>query len=397
MLFEEMAAPSAGARCLLVVDLDGFKAVNDVAGHEAGDQLLVEVARRLHTVVREDDLVARLGGDEFAVLVAGRTGEAEDVAQRIVDTLAMPHLVSEWTFAVGASVGVAELDMAGGQAAFRRADVALREAKKAGKGCVRLAGGDALSAEEAETDLAVAAEEGSLELRLDAACDAAGRIALMHAVPVWQHPVNGTARGQDLWGGAERFGRSAALQRWLLREACAAIAALPDDRMSVAVSLPAGHVTAEGLAAEVAGALAAAGLAPSRLVLSFTEEALMTSSAAFVPELEAVRRLGVRLCLDNYGMGHSLFALLARISLDMVRVDLAALAARDDTDRALQVLAAIVRTTTSFGLTAVAGGVGTPEIREAVRATGVDLLHGRGEPHDLTVDEVTALVPAPAG
>ena len=109
-LFQEMAArPRTSERCLLVLDLDGFKAVNDVAGHESGDQLLVEVARRLHTVVREDDLVARLGGDEFAVLVAGSIDDAEEVAERVVDVLGMPHRAGEWAFAVGASVGVAAL------------------------------------------------------------------------------------------------------------------------------------------------------------------------------------------------------------------------------------------------------------------------------------------------
>jgi EAL domain-containing protein (putative c-di-GMP-specific phosphodiesterase class I) len=159
---------------------------------------------------------------------------------------------------------------------------------------------------------------------------------------------------------------------------------------------PVGHVHADGLAAEVAAALADSGLAPSRLTLSFAEETLLTSSAALVPELEAARRTGVRLCLDNYGMGHSLFALLARIPLDLVRVDLAALAARDDTDRALLVLAAIVRTTRAFGLTAIAGGIGTPELREAVVAVGVELVQGRGEPHDLTVDDVATVIAVPA-
>ena len=96
-LFGEMAAPGDGQRSLLVLDLDGFKAVNDVAGHEAGDQLLVEVGRRLHTVVREGDLVARLGGDEFAVLVTGTLDEAAEVAQRVVDALAMPHRVADLT------------------------------------------------------------------------------------------------------------------------------------------------------------------------------------------------------------------------------------------------------------------------------------------------------------
>jgi diguanylate cyclase (GGDEF)-like protein len=395
-LFEEMATPSDDDRCLLVLDLDGFKAVNDVAGHEAGDHLLVEVARRLHTVVREDDLVARLGGDEFAVLVTGGLPEAEDVAQRVVDALGMPHRTSDWAFAVGASVGVAGVGPAGGQLAFREADSALRAAKRAGKGCVRLADIEDSPLVVPDDELATVIDEGVFELRLDAASDADGRVALLHAVPVWQHAVHGTVRGLELWTAAERQGRSLDLQSWVLRQACLAIAGLDDDRIGVVVSLPAGHVHADGLAAEVAAALADSGLAPSRLTLSFAEEALLTSSAALVPELEAARRTGVRLCLDNYGMGHSLFALLARIPLDLVRVDLAALAARDDTDRALLVLAAIVRTTRAFGLTAIAGGIGTPELREAVVAVGVELVQGRGEPHDLTVDEVATVIAVPA-
>ena len=399
-LFEEMAAESDDPRCLLVLDLDGFKAVNDVAGHEAGDQLLVEVARRLHTVVREDDLVARLGGDEFAVLVTGSLEDATDVAHRVVDALGVPHRTSDWAFAVGASVGVAELRAAGGQVAFREADEALREAKRAGKGCVRLASRPVSSAVGVPDDeLAAVVDEGVLDLRLDAACDAEGRVVLVHAVPIWQHAEHGTVRGTELWTVAERQGRAAALQRWLLNRACLEIAGLDDDRVGVAVSLPAGHVTPDGLAAEVAEALAAAGLAPSRLTLSFTEETLLTSSATLVAELEAVRETGVRLCLDNYGMGHSLFALLARVPFDLVRVDLAALATRDDTARALQVLAAIARTTRSFGLVAVAGGVSTTDIRDDVLAAGVHLLHGRLQPHDLTVDDLARLsgtAPVPA-
>jgi diguanylate cyclase (GGDEF)-like protein/PAS domain S-box-containing protein len=392
-LFEEMAAASGDQRCLLVLDLDGFKAVNDVAGHEAGDQLLVEVARRLNTVVRDDDLVARLGGDEFAVLVTGSVADAQDVAQRVVDTLGLPHRTSEWAFAVGASVGVAELRAAGGQVAFREADEALREAKQAGKGCVRLASRPVrTTVGVSESELAAVVDEGELQLRLDAACDADGRIVLVHAVPVWQHDVHGLRRGTELWTVAARQGRSAALQSWLLHQACLEIAGLDDDRVGVAVSLPAGHVTPDGLAADIADALATAGLDPRRLTLSFTEETLLTTSATLVAELEAARETGVRLCLDNYGMGHSLFALLARIPLDMVRVDMNALAPRDDTARARLVLAAIVRTTTDFGLVPIAGGVSSAEMRDDVLAAGVQLLHGRLLPHDLTLAEMTGLL-----
>jgi EAL domain-containing protein (putative c-di-GMP-specific phosphodiesterase class I) len=103
----------------------------------------------------------------------------------------------------------------------------------------------------------------------------------------------------------------------------------------------------------------------------------------------------VKLCLDNYGMGHSIFALLARVPLDLVRVDVAALAARDDTERALQVFAAILRTTREFGLTAIAGGISSPELHAAVVEAGVTLLHGRHQPHDLTAADLAALVAVP--
>jgi diguanylate cyclase (GGDEF)-like protein/PAS domain S-box-containing protein len=397
-LFEEMALsalePSLEPRCLLVLDMDGFKAVNDVAGHEAGDQLLVEVARRLHTVVREDDLVARLGGDEFAILVTGSVVEGEEVAQRVVDVLAMPHRTGEWAFAVGASVGVAELGVAGGQVAFREADAALRAAKRAGKGCVRLAHDNLASARVAESDLRAALSDGAVHVRLDAACTPDGRIDLVHAVPVWNHPEHGLVRMQDLWGAAEQQGASAVLQQWLIRTACTEVAGLPDDRISVAVSLPAGHVTIEGLAEQVADSLAKSGLAPSRLVLSITEETLLTSAAGLVPALEAARLTGVRLCMDNYGMGHSLFALLARVPLDVVRVDVPALAGRDDLERARQVLTAIVNTTNGFGVTTIAGGVATAEMLAVAETAGVALVHGRFLPHDLTIDDVAQLLDA---
>jgi EAL domain-containing protein (putative c-di-GMP-specific phosphodiesterase class I) len=291
---------------------------------------------------------------------------------------------------VGASVGVAPLSPAGGQVAFREADAALRLAKQSGKGCVRVA--DDAQAVTTDEDLATAIAEGTMSLRLDAACAPDGRIALVHAVPVWQHPVHGIVRGPDLWSGAERHGLSAAVQSWLVEHACAAVAALPDDDLVLAISLPAGHVTADGLAAQVADALDASGLPASRLTLSITEETLMTSSVALVPELEECRRTGVRLCLDNYGMGHSLFALLARIPLDLVRVDVTTLAGREEIDQALRVLGAIVTTTSTLGLSTIAGGISTADLRAAAVSAGVELLHGRHLPHDLTVDEARDLL-----
>jgi diguanylate cyclase (GGDEF)-like protein/PAS domain S-box-containing protein len=393
LLFRELGVVTDDPRVLLVLDLDGFKAVNDVAGHETGDQLLVEVARRLRTVVRDDDLIARLGGDEFAVLLSGSRADGEDVAQRVVDVMAHPFRAGGQMFAVGASVGVATLAASGGQAAFRAADASLREAKRAGKGCVRVAQ-DENALTSGGITLEAAQAEGTTSVRLDAVCATDGRIALVHATPVYEHPVRGTSRGQELWAAAERYGQTRAMHDWLLRQACAQVATLDDESLLVAVSLPPGAFPADGLAREVASALQDAGLPASRLVLSFTEETLVTSSAALVPELEAVHSTGVRLCLDGYGMGHSIWALQARVPFDMVRVDLANLAARDDTDRALTVLASIARTSSALGLISVCGGIVTAEQRDGAIAAGVGLLHGRALPHDLAIEDLAVQMAA---
>jgi predicted signal transduction protein with EAL and GGDEF domain len=336
-----------------------------------------------------------LGADEFAVHLDRTLDDGEEVAQRVVDALALPYRTGEYTFAIGASVGVATLGAAGGQFVFRQADAALRAAKAAGKGCVRVADGAAvMSSGAALADLETLTAEGNLRLRLDPAVDQGGRISVLHALPVFEHPERGPVMGQELWAGAERYGVSTRMQTWLLGEACAAAVRLGD--VSVAVSLPAGHVSAENLADEIAATLERTGLAPSRLMLSFTEETLLTASAALVPELEAARATGVRLCLDNFGMGHSLYAVLARIPLDLVRVDVTALAVRDDLDRALQVLAAIAHSATAFGIDVIAGGIGSADAFRAAGDAGVALLHGRHLPHDLTVETAAALLAAEA-
>jgi diguanylate cyclase (GGDEF)-like protein len=388
LLFQELDRPAADPRCLLVLDLDGFKAVNDVAGHEAGDQLLVEMARRLQTVVREDDLVARLGGDEFAVLVSGTLEEAVEVAARVVDALALPHRTADRSFAVGASVGVAPLRSAGGQAAFREADDALRAAKQAGKGCVRVA-------DQHETDdgldLALALRDGELELRYDAVTAPDGRITHVQARAVWLHPERGRIDGQDLWAIAEKQGLVLAVQRWGVRLATREIAAMDGD-LGLFLRLPSSQIPGDVMIAELTAALAASGLAPSRLTVTLSEETLLTSPAGLLPALERVRDSGVRLVLSDYGMGHSLFALLARLSLDGVRVAVGALAGRDDDARALQVLAAIVRTTTSFGLTTIADGIDSASLRAGAVAAGAEFVAGRVAPEDLRAADLAALL-----
>jgi diguanylate cyclase (GGDEF)-like protein/PAS domain S-box-containing protein len=398
MLFRELATLNAasGERSLLVLDLDGFKAVNDTAGHEAGDLLLVEVARRLQGLLRSEDLVARLGGDEFAVLVVGDEEAAVEAARRIVEVLAQPCRVGDRTFIVGASVGLARVHPGGGQLAFREADTALRTAKEAGKGCWRVHTADLVGQAAASRDVASALADGEVQLRFDAIAHGdTGVISAVRAQPVWVHPGLGVLPAPELWAAAERQGQTAALQQWVVRTACREAVAL-DRELLVTVDLPAGLVHADELPGEVAAALALSGLAPSRLVLSFTEEVLQTSSAALIPALQTLHEAGVRLALDDYGMGSTLWALLARVPLDLVMVDMRALDVPRHPGRSLQVLTAIERSASGFGLDTVATEVDSPEMLAAVRAGGLVSITGAVLPTGLTVAQLAVLLRHPS-
>jgi len=397
-LFQEMATltTASGDRSLLVLDLDGFKAVNDSAGHEAGDLLLVEVARRLQGLVRTDDLVARLGGDEFAVLMAGPEEAAVEAGQRVVEVLAQPYRVGSRTFTVGASVGLCRVHPGGGQLAFRQADTALGAAKQAGKGCWRVHTDDRVAQAAATSSVAAALSDGDVQLRFDTIANGdTGILAALHAEPVWVHPELGVLPAAELWAAAERQGSTAALQQWLLTQACADIAAL-DPQLLVAVDLPAGLVHADELPGEVAAALAAAGMAPPRLTLFFTEEVLQTSSAALIPALHTVHEAGVRLGLDDYGMGATLWSQLARLPLEVVVVDVRNLSVGDNQDRTLELLGAIGRSARSFDVSTVAKEISSRELLNDLRAQGLVAVSGPVLPSGLTAAQVAALLRHPS-
>ena len=398
MLFQEMATLTAdsGGRCLLVLDLDGFKAVNDTAGHEAGDLLLVEVARRLQNLLRTDDLVARLGGDEFAVLMAGAEDSAVEAAQRVVDVLAQPYRVGDRTFSVGASVGMARVHPGGGQLAFRQADAALGAAKQAGKGCWRVHSEDRVAQAAATSDVAAAVAAGEVQLRFDiVATSDTGLVTGVHTEPVWVHPELGLLPAPELWAAAERQGQNGMLQQWLLRQACAEVAGL-EGELQVGFDLPARQVRADELAGEVTAALAGAGLTPRQLVLAFDEEVLTTSSAGLIPALHIVRAAGVHLCLNDFGMGSTLWSQLARVPLDTVRVDVRGLAAPGDHERTMRVLTAIESSAAAFDVYTLASGVSSPELYEAIRAQCRMAVTGPVLPSGLTSAQVAGLLRHPS-
>jgi diguanylate cyclase (GGDEF)-like protein len=390
-LFRELTRP-AGPRGLLVVDLDGFKAVNDVAGHESGDQLLIEVAVRLSSVVRDQDLVCRLGGDEFAIVVDGSLPDAMEAAQRVVDVMALPHRAAGQTFAIGASVGVAAVGEGGGRLAFREADAALRAAKLAGKGCVRVH--DEHPSEDADA-VALALAEGRIELRWTVTGSHGERRAV-HVEPFWQHPDSGLRGPAELWAAAGREGVDAQLQTWVLDRACRETADLPGVAL-LAVDLPAGHVHADQLVDDVRRALAAAGLPAGMLSLALTEEALQTSPIALAPALHELHALGVRICLDDYGLGQTLHSHLARIPLTSVRIDVAALGGRGDDELTVRAVRAVVLAAGAFGLTTVAHGVSPGPLLDAVLAAGVHTVRTREDLQHVSLERVQQELAPQAG
>jgi diguanylate cyclase (GGDEF)-like protein len=381
--------------CVLLIDLDGFKAVNDVAGHEAGDRLLCEVADALRRGARDRDLVARLGGDEFALVVPGGPGEAIGLAERLVGLLdrsfRVPTATGEGTgpvFAVSGSIGVAELQPAEAvSAAIRQADLALRAAKAAGKNCVRSAGpaGDGIADEamrrrsQLARDLPAAIERGMLELEYQPVVGLAERRVLgLEALVRWRHPQLGTVPPEEFIHLAEDDGLIVALQRWVLGAATAALAPLLAEGrdLQLGVNISVRHLQAGCLAPDVARALAASGVPPHRLMVEITESVLMGAEDAVGADLVTLREMGCILSLDDFGRGYSSLARLARLPVDVLKMDRDFVADIERDPRAAALVGTVVELGHILGMDVVAEGVETAGQMAALRRLGCRFLQG---------------------
>jgi diguanylate cyclase (GGDEF)-like protein/PAS domain S-box-containing protein len=377
--------------CLLLLDLDGFKPVNDIAGHEAGDHLLVQVAARLRATVRDGDLIGRLGGDEFAVLVSDGLAEATALAERIVaDLRTVRPATGEGGFAAGVvfdvsgSIGVAELDPADDvSATIRQADVALRAAKAAGKSCVRTAGHAIDSAMGRRTrlarDLPAALELEQLRVVYQPIVGVAERRVLgLEALVRWDHPVLGTVPPDEFISLAEDDGLIVALQRWVLRRATMDAAELRAAgwELQLGVNVSVRHLQAGCLAPDVAAALAESGLPPERLVLEITESVMLDTEDRLESDLATLKGMGCVLSVDDFGRGYSSLAYLARLPVDILKMDREFFADIERDERAAALVASIVELGRSLGMDVVAEGVETVGQLNALR--GMDCRYIQG-------------------
>jgi len=313
---------------LLYLDLDRFKGVNDSLGHPIGDALLKAATGRLRTCLREDDFVARVGGDEFVILQT----EVRDVqqvallAERLCTVLSQPFNIAGHDIHIGASVGIAIASADCGEAdiLIKNADTALYEAKSKGRGtfCFFDQGMDEslLAQRQLEADLGKALAAGQLEIYYQPEVDAlSGSVTAFEALLRWHHPERGLLLPEAFIPLAEKSGLIVPIGAWCLRQACTDAAGWPAD-IRVAVNLSAAQCRGGTLGRTVISALAKSGLAPSRLELEITEATLLNDNEAALMTLHHIKGLGVRIVMDDFGIGYSSLNYLRLFPIDKIKI-----------------------------------------------------------------------------
>lgn len=388
-LREALADEAAGGPIgVLFVDVDDFKMVNDALGHMAGDELLREVAQRLGAAARPEDTCARLGGDEFALLLPAPVDVADalSVGELVLAGLRRPIAVEQDEVSVNASVGIVVTE--GGASAaqvMRNADLAMYQAKRAGKGrCAVFEEGmlsaaiDRLALRE---DLHRALATGELVNEYQPIFDlATGVVVGAEALVRWQHPTRGMLQpGAFVALAEERSDLIVPLGRGVLERACRAAATWPTDRaLTISVNLSARQVHEPGLVSTVAEVLAATGLPASMLTLEITESVLVEDPRRAAATLGALKDLGVSLALDDFGTGFSSLSYLAAFPVDGLKIDksfIDPLLGRDDGDHGA-VVAAIVDMAHRLDLGVTAEGVEHRSQAEALLALGCTRAQG---------------------
>ncbi|HYF73301.1 MAG TPA: EAL domain-containing protein [Nocardioides sp.] len=374
---------------VLLLDLDQFRAANDVHGHLTGDRVLTEVALRLRSMARPIDVVARIGGDEF-VLVCPDTGveAAGQLAEQVIAAVSAPIAVDHRAVRIGVSVGIAvapPLDC-DAETMLKRADAAMYEAKARGRSrsqvfdpaLARLAADQRLLA----ADLRAALDADALEVHYQPVIDlATDRMVGIEALARWHHATRGAVPPGTFVPLAEAHGFVSDLDRWVLGRACSETAAalrtgeLPPG-VRVAVNLSARSLDDAGLVAMVDDALDRSGLPPSALVLEITETALLQNREEARTSLAGLRALGTGISLDDFGTGYSSLSFLRELPVTGVKVDRSFV--RDAVDRPgdRAIAEAIIRLAAGLGLETIAEGVETGAQRELLRDLGCGRAQG---------------------
>lgn len=391
-------APEAHA--ILLLDLNGFKKVNDVHGHPVGDQVLIHVGARLLRAVREGDLVARLGGDEFAILARNVSGSegAATIALRVIDSLAEPVQTGSLRHAIGAAIGIAlsPQDGDGAEELLRKADVALYRAKAERRSALRFfeEAMDARLKERADLERALRDDwtgpAFALQFQPLVGIDGA-QVTGFEASPVWRHAALGLI-GPDRFGAvAEEAGLLADLTDRLLRDACGAATAWPSG-VRLSFSLPGALLADSAFGLRILAGLAQTGLSPTRLDLEVDEGALIRDLDAAEALLGPLRQAGIAVVASHFGTGYSDLRNLQKLKLDRIKIDRSFIEAMTQDRKAAVMVKALIGIGQGLDLAVIAEGVGTPEQRAALAAQGCEQAQGPVFGQALDAGEALALV-----
>ena len=399
-LFAERVGRSLGdgeirSTAVLFLDLDDFKTINDSLGHYVGDQLLIAVARRVETCIRPIDLPARLGGDEFAVLLRhAEIADAEHIADRLVRSIEQPFLIDKRDISIHASVGIAlsGADVAGSEELLRNADVAMYDAKRAGKRGFVTYKPEMHTRVRERQELAFAieraVERGEIGVHYQPIVDLESRTLVALRGPGPLEPSGPRrARTERFIPLADELGFMVEIGRTVLREACRQARswelAYPDhEGLTVNVNLAPSELQNPELAREVAAMLDEMNLAPERLALEITESGVMRNPDVALQTMRELRELGVALGLDDFGTGHSSLAYLREFPLDSLKIARPFVTGLPDGELDAVFVEAIVHLATSLGLDVVAEGIESAAQCQAVAALGCTHAQGFyfGEP-----------------
>jgi diguanylate cyclase (GGDEF)-like protein len=364
--------------------LDKFKAVNDTLGHPVGDNLLQAVAERLRNGLRETDTVARLGGDEFAIVQTAIASpiDAIDLADRLMGIIGAPFEIAGHQIVVGASIGIALAppDGIGADQLLKSADLALYRAKLEGRGVYRLFRADMDAAMQArrvlELDLRHALQAGEFELFFQPQIDlSTRRIAGFEALLRWRHPTKGLVPPDRFIPLAEETGMIVPIGEWVLRQACSAATAWPDD-LRVAVNLSAVQFKSQNLVSAVVGSLSDSGLHPNRLELEITETVMLQDTDITLATLHQLRAKGVQIAMDDFGTGYSSLSYLTRFPFDRIKIDQSFVRELGTRTDCITIVRAVTTLGHDLGIAITAEGVETEQQLDALERAGCTEVQG---------------------
>ena len=384
---------------LLLMDLDRFKEVNNTLGHDCGDRLLQEVGRRLKAALFERDMVARLGGDEFAVWLPkiADSKHIEWIIQKILESLTPPFMLENIPIAVEASIGVALYPDHGSDAEtlFRRADVAMYQAKKSGIGHavysrdqdqynpVRLA---------LMGELRHAIEHDEMLLYYQPTIRLKDRmVAGVEALVRWKHPNRGMIPPDQFIGPAEQTGLIYPLTHWVLQTAMRQCGVWwrAGVKMPVSINLSARNLSDAKLPGQVADLLRATGVSPDWMTFEITESAIMADPSRALEILTTIHETGVRLSIDDFGTGYSSLSYLRKLPVDRLKVDKSFVIHMTENEGDAKIVRSTIDLAHNLGLEVVAEGVETQEVLDRLTEMGCDAAQGYYMSKPLPANELT--------